>query len=83
MSEAKYGEPWVDLNIDPDAQIKLPFGGYLNFSKDHQRRAIQCVNDCQGMEDPAAEIAALREENKMLTAYIEGLEENLTVRGEG
>lgn len=56
-----YGEPWA---IDPT-------GGFWNKVVSAEgkcvsgvrptRRAIQCVNACAGMADPAAELAAMRE----------------------
>ena len=70
-----YGEPW---SIDPT-------DGFLNkvVSAEGEcvsglrptRRAIQCVNACAGMADPAAEIAELRSERDEARAELAAMRE--------
>lgn len=46
-----YGEPWRELTCDMNGYL-------LNDAK--FRRAVRCVNACQGMADPAAEIKNIK-----------------------
>lgn len=64
---ADYGEPWT---CEPDgngiiiyARNDTVYGIQDSFAWDeiYARRAVQCVNACAGMADPAAEFAAMRE----------------------
>jgi hypothetical protein len=67
---SKYGEPWAicyDGQIDgADGRliVRLPFESYKEFNelkqRDELRRIVACVNACAGMDDPVAEIAALK-----------------------
>lgn len=57
-----FGEPWRDLPSD--------MTGYL-LNDQKFRRAVQCVNACVGMADPAAEIAAMREAAAVTQALAE------------
>ena len=50
----EYGEPWY---YDDDLDLALNRNG----SAGDERRIVDCVNACQGMTDPAAEIQAMRE----------------------
>ena len=49
-----YGEPWY---YDDDLDLALTRNG----SAGDERRIVDCVNACQNMTDPAAEIQAMRE----------------------
>lgn len=56
-----YGEPWI---LTSDFAFDVTINGKLEASFDKlelANRAISCVNACQGMADPAAEIKAMRE----------------------
>jgi hypothetical protein len=46
-------------------------GGRVNMSFDDYSRAVACVNACQGMDDPAAEIAALKQRRDELLNALE------------
>lgn len=47
-----YGEPWY---YDDDLDLALTRNG----SAGDERRIVECVNACQNMADPAAEIQAM------------------------
>lgn len=69
----QFGEPW-SVEVDEDD----PAIGYVvsnstadlncGFPIDKANRAAACVNACEGMNDPAKEIADLRERVKELTS---------------
>lgn len=57
-----YGEPWTEYtNWDEIICRNQETILYPASSLEHCARAIQCVNACAGMTDPAAELAAMRE----------------------
>ena len=57
-----YGEPWTEYtNWDEIICRNQETILYPASSLEHCARAIQCVNACAGMADPAAELAAMRE----------------------
>lgn len=45
-------------------------GNFPDWSKANASRAVQCVNACKGIKDPAAEIAQLRLDCKALAAEV-------------
>lgn len=49
---------WVLLFQDGTRQRRIDTNGC--FDKDDARRIVACVNACEGMDDPAAEIAKMR-----------------------
>lgn len=54
-----YGEPWEATNL----HFLTTKGNFSTgvLASLHSKRIAQCVNACQGMADPAAEIQAMRE----------------------
>lgn len=64
-------EPWrVDgaFIVIGDGMDEKPVNIY-NMRPDNRERICACVNACQGMADPAKEIAELRRENKALGSW--------------
>lgn len=56
-----YGEPWeLTTEFAFDISIKGELAASFE-SLDPAIRALNCVNACQGMADPAAEIQAMRD----------------------
>jgi len=54
-----YGEPWEATNLHfLTAKGNFSTGVLASL---HSKRIAQCVNACQNMTDPAAEIQAMRE----------------------
>lgn len=57
-----YGEPWSLRTEGSRTVIITPGATGADFDLPiHAARAVACVNACQGMTDPAAEIQAMRE----------------------
>lgn len=56
-----YGEPWALDATDGFLNKVVSTDGKCVSGLGPTRRAIQCVNACAGMADPAAELAAMRE----------------------
>lgn len=69
MSEAKtgkagvYGEPWTWRKpLGSHAGVRIANEQFIgDLYHPYGKRAIACVNACAGMDDPAEEIARLRE----------------------
>ena len=72
---SQYGEP---ISLDPDRDIHgtefysgfTPNGGKSTLWEDIENplaeRMVKCMNDCAGIDDPAATIRDLRAENEIL-----------------
>ena len=55
-----YGEPWALDTTDGFLNKVVSTDGKCVSGLEPTRRAIQCVNACAGITDPAAELAAMR-----------------------
>lgn len=77
---SQYGEP---ISLDPDRDIHgtefysgfTPNGGKSTLWEDIENplaeRMVKCMNDCAGIDDPAATIRDLRAENERLRESLE------------
>lgn len=57
------------------------YGGHLigeSMSEANARRIVDCVNACDGMENPADEISKLRENVELLASHLESCAKELT-----
>lgn len=57
------------------------YGGHLigeSMSEANAKRIVECVSACDGMENPADDIAKLRQTIQMLTSHLESCANELT-----
>jgi hypothetical protein len=73
-----YGEPW---EMTPDERLISANGEEVKRDGFVMHRAINCVNACQGLADPAAEIAAMREAIKEAREVLLNLEHEGNEKG--
>jgi len=86
--QGKFGEPW-ELSVECGAYIirdvnRTTICREVNISPGVAYRIVACVNACEGVEDPAAEIAELKRQAADAKVVIDRLTDEIKrLRAEG